>query len=280
MRGKIGSVMRAAGMRLNENGGPRRYRMDIGCCGARAVLAVLLVAAASAAVSAQESPVPEGLTMENVGSGGWVVAPDFKFTRVDDGDAALVGAYGGKFINRGLLLGGGAYWLSGAPHASMAYGGGLVEWFGNPGGLVDFSVRGFVGLGTATLSERFAYDDGCDNFGLFDVDGLTAADGGLPIGGAVASCGLDSMPALGGPGFGGSFYSAGEWGIRWPADPFEFGVRQNFLLAEPQASIHLNVAPWLRISGGAGYRLIGRGGDFTDRLRGLTANVGVQIGPR
>ena len=38
-----------------------------------------------------------------------------------------------------------------------------------------------------------------------------------------------------------------------------------------RASIHLNVTPWLRIGGGAGYRLIGRGGAYTGQLEGPTS---------
>ena len=284
MRGETGRMVRRGGVHLNGNGGSRRRRTDAACCGTRAVVGLLLLAGCGAAVSAQEPAVPEVLTMDSV-SNGWVVAPDFKFTRVDDGDAALVGAYGGKFIDRRLLVGGGAYWLSGAPHVGMAYGGGLVEWFGNPGGLLDFSVRGFVGLGTATLSERFAFSNGCDDFSVFNNDQLGAGDtkGGLPIG-AVEPCGPAAMQdafADGGRGLDRRFRSVAEWNIGWPGDPFRepFGLRQNFFLAEPQASIHLTVTSWVRINGGAGYRLIG-GADFTERLRGLTANIGVQIGPR
>ena len=90
------------------------------------------------AASAQEQPVQDRFTMEEVRN-GWIVAPDFKFTQINDGDAVLAGAYGGKMIDGRFLVGGGAYWLSGAPDVNMAYGGGLVEWFGNPGSLVDFS---------------------------------------------------------------------------------------------------------------------------------------------
>ncbi|MDE0001653.1 MAG: hypothetical protein OXQ29_03035 [Rhodospirillaceae bacterium] len=122
-------------------------------------------------------------------SNGWGVAPDYKFTRVDDVGAALVGAYGGQFIDH-RLVGGGAHWLSGTLVVGITYGGGLVKWFGNPGGLLDFSVRGFVGLGTAMLSERLAFSDGCDAFSVFnpDVSGTGDTKGGLPIG-AAEPCG-------------------------------------------------------------------------------------------
>ena len=172
--------------------------------------------------------------------------------------------------------------LRGARDVGMAYGGGLVEWFGNPDGLVDFSVRGFIGLGTATLTDRFAFSDGCGGgFSIFNDDVFGSVKGSPPtVSGGPCWFGAETL-AAGGFVVDSPIHPAGGWDIGWPSDPFgTFGHRQNFFLAEPQASIHLNVAPWLRIGGGAGYRLIGRGGDFTDRLRGLTANIGVQIGPR
>ena len=259
MRGRIGAMMRVSVI----------------------TLAVPFVVGGVAAASAQERPAQGGSTMEEQVSGGWVVAPDFKFTRIDEGDAALVGAYGGKFIDRGFLVGGGAYVLRGARDVGMAYGGGLVEWFGNPGGLVDFSVRGFIGLGTATLTDRFAFSDGCGGFGITNDDVFGSVKGSPPtVSGGPCWFGAETL-AAGGSVVDSPVRPAGGWDIGWPSDPFgSLGHRQNFFLAEPQASIHLNVAPWLRIGGGAGYRLIGRGGDFTERLRGLTANIGVQIGLR
>ena len=282
MRGRIGAMMRTSGMRRNENSRSRGHRDGHGTLRRRVTLAVLLVVGGVAAASAQEPPARDGATMEKKVSGGWVVAPDFKFTRIDEGDAALVGAYGGKFIDRGFLVGGGAYVLRGAHDVGMAYGGGLVEWFGNPDRLVDFSVRGFIGLGTATLTDRFAFSEGCGgDFSIFNDDMFGSAKGSPPtVSGGPCWFGAETFAADGSV-VDSPVHTAGDWDIGWPSDPFgSFGHRQNFFLAEPQASIHLNVTPWLRIGGGAGYRLIGRGGDFTERLRGLTANIGVQIGPR
>ena len=241
-------------------------------CNLRILLAALLAASVGTAASAQEQPVQDRFTMEEVRN-GWIVAPDFKFTQINDGDAVLAGAYGGKMIDGRFLVGGGAYWLSGAPDVNMAYGGGLVEWFGNPGGLVDFSVRGFVGLGTATLSNRFAFNEGWIDFGM--------SDPGDQIEPAVSISNVTETatePFAGGRAGVGDVYPVSEPDLLWHADPF--GFRQNFLVAEPQVSVHLNVTSWLRVGGGAGYRFIGRGGGSTDRLRGFTANIGVQIGPR
>lgn len=272
MHERIGTTMRPATTRGDENGEPRRHQAGWQR-NLRIVLAALLAAGVGTAAAAQEQPVQDRFTMEEVHD-GWIVAPDFKFTQVDDGDAVLAGAYGGKMIDGRLLVGGGAYWLSGAPDVNMAYGGGLVEWFGNPGGLVDFSVRGFLGLGTATLSDRFAFNEGWTDFGVSGPGGQ--AEPAVSISN-VTEASTESF-AGGKAGVGGGVYPASAQNLLWHVDPF--ALRQNFLVAEPQVSIHLNVTSWLRVGGGAGYRLIGRGGGSTDRLRGFTANIGVQIGPR
>ena len=67
---------------------------------------------------------------------------------------SLAGLNGGWVMDRRLLIGGGAYWLTnGSSDLKMAYGGAVAEWFANPGGPIDFSVRSLVGAGNATLSD-------------------------------------------------------------------------------------------------------------------------------
>ena len=243
-------------------------------------LAILLAAGAPAPASAQEGAAQDLPASEKQTDRGWVIGPDFKFTRVNEQDGALVGAYGGNFIDRGLLVGGAAYVLRGAQGVSMAYGGGLMEWFGNRGGLIEFSLRGFVGLGTAALASGAGFSAGCGHAGGIFNDDLpeSSTTAGGPCRSSHAGPDPQSITAgaaaVDNPGHG-----QGTWDTGWPDRAFDLVPhRQNFLLAEPQASIHLNVTPWLRIGGGAGYRLIGRGGAFTGQLEGLTANIGMQIG--
>ena len=64
----------------------------------------------------------------------------------------------------------------------------------------------------------------------------------------------------------------------WP-NQFLFRYPEDFLVAEPQLAVHLNVTDWLRVGGGAGYRLIGHAGRNGERLQGLTASLGIQLGP-
>ena len=276
MRKRSGTTNRTARARGETGGNGRQAWLHT------TTLAILLAAGAPAPASAQEAAAQDLPATEKQSERGWVVGPDFKFTRVNEQDGALVGAYGGNFIDRGLLVGGAAYVLRGAQSVSMAYGGGLVEWFGNRGGLIDFSLRGFVGLGTAALSSGSGFSAGCDHSTGISNDvlaGIVNDSGwGMPIqpcwtGPQSITAGASTIDSAG--------HGQNTWDSEWPAWPFDLVPhRQNFLLAEPQASIHLNVTPWLRIGGGAGYRLIGRGGAFTGQLQGLTANIGMQIGPR
>ena len=122
----------------------------------RRVLALALGACAlGGAAAAQEPEAATGPVVERIRS-GFVVAPDLKITGVDGGSGALAGLYGGFVTDRRLLLGGGAYWLTGGPGSvDLAYGGGLVEWFANPRGRLDVSVRSLFGAGRATLTSDF-----------------------------------------------------------------------------------------------------------------------------
>ncbi len=228
----------------------------------RAFCVTLALGGALAGVTASaQEPAAEGrLTVERIRS-GFVIAPDLKLTSIDGDTGAVAGLYGGFITDRRLLVGAGAYWLTGEPSGvDMAYGGGLVEWFANPGGRVDFSVRSLFGVGRATLASRIetpVFDAFLDHAG---------------------------RPPFRGTGHGrhwGGWSHRGHprWdGIEWPG-PVAFRYREGFLIADPQLSVHLNVTDWLRIGGGAGYRFVGRAGSDGERLQGFTASLGVQLGP-
>ena len=224
-----------------------------------AVFAILALVGflGGATASAQEPAAESRLTVERIRS-GFLVAPDLKLTRIDGGSGALAGLYGGFITDRRLLVGAGAYWLTGGPAAvDMAYGGGLVEWFANPGGRVDFSVRSLFGFGRATLEVP-----------VFVA--LRGHAGRLPYRGAGHGRHWGRWSPRGHRGWSDDF--------EWPSS-FTFRYREDFLIADPQLSVHLNVTDWLRIGGGAGYRFVGRAGSDGDRLRGFTASIGLQLGP-
>ena len=211
--------------------------------------------------SAQEPAAESRLTVERIRS-GFLVAPDLKLTRIDGGSGTLAGLYGGFITDRRLLVGAGAYWLTGGPAAvDMAYGGGVVEWFANPGGRLDFSVRSLFGFGRATLASTFETP-------VFDPWHRHA--GRLPYGGPRHGRHRGRWSPKGHPAWNDNF--------EWPSS-FTYRYREDFLIADPQLSVHLNVTDWLRIGGGAGYRFVGRAGSEGHRLQGLTASIGLQLGP-
>lgn len=248
-----------------------------------AVLPVVGQATSGGADGAMPAPAPEAavrpLTVERIRS-GFVVAPDVKITGVDGGSGALAGLYGGFITDRRLLLGAGAYWLTGGPGSvDMAYGGGLVEWFANPGGRVDVSVRSLIGAGRATLTS---------DFGLSSLDSFVFGSARSTPDSAAGTVSLGAFPHAPrlpgwwehGPGKGWAGLGGHPpWeDFPWP-DVFTFRYHENFFVAEPQLSVHLNVSDWLRIGGGAGYRFVAHAGSAAERLRGFTAGVGLQLGP-
>src|SRR5438034_3938989 len=68
---------------------------------------------------AQNAPAPSSgpLVVERIHN-GFVVAPDYKVTALDDRTAQLAGAYAGRTIDDRLLVGGAAYWLVNGPDRS------------------------------------------------------------------------------------------------------------------------------------------------------------------
>jgi hypothetical protein len=184
---------------------------------------------------------------------GFVLAPDFKFTEIDGSFANLAGAYGGWLINNKLLLGGGGYTLTNrSDDFKMTYGGFVLEYFFQPTRLVNFSVKGLVGGGKATLPGPFK-------------------DWPMPLN-------LDEE-------FNRLFGSRNQRG-KGPADPTIFppfpipdfdDIEESFFIAEPEANVVLNVTDMIRIGFGGGYRLIGGAGRINKRLDGWTANANMKL---
>ena len=90
-----------------------------------AIVPLLFVAAAA---HAQTAPSPQPLVVETIPT-GWVLAPDFKATEVDNQFGQLAGAYAGRVTDDTVLVGGAAYWLvNGSDDFKLAYGGLLLGW--------------------------------------------------------------------------------------------------------------------------------------------------------
>jgi len=94
------------------------------------------------------------MTVERVRA-GWTIAPDFKVTHFDGGTRTLAGAYGGWVLDNTLMIGGAGYTLTDPSRTRhLSYGGAVLEWREGADQALGFSVKGLLGLGTATV-QRF-----------------------------------------------------------------------------------------------------------------------------
>ena len=190
-----------------------------------------------------------------------LVAPDFKLTDLGGELTGLAGVYGGWLINQQLLIGGGGYFQTNESDVSgMKYGGAVLEYFVNPSRMVNFSVRGLLGGGTATINRFW--------FGRFpilnDFDNLDDVFSDLDFP-RINLGNIGRRFRRGRPGFDGIDLNE------------VLEVDQTFLVAEPEANMTLNVTEKFRIGLGAGYRFIGAANGFENRLAGFTASLSAQI---
>lgn len=219
----------------------------------------LLVTSAALAQSAPQAtapPLPAStagpLVLEQIHD-GWVLAPDFKVTNLDDRTGELAGAYGGRVFDGSLMIGGAGYWLANDSHDfKVAYGGVVVGWQSPALGRIRFGARGLVGGGSATLG--------------FNV----------PVRAPIAQ-------PFSGPGdirFGAPSDPRTQAPARAPAATQLVRVRgrDDFLFVEPTASVSLRVTKGIGVSCGVGYRETGQSRIFGDRLNGASANLALQFG--
>jgi hypothetical protein len=211
-----------------------------------AALCTTLIARPASAQQASPSAPP--LQIDRIES-GWVVAPDARFTEVNDRFATLAGVYGGWLTDRTLLVGGGAYWLANRDDDfKMQYYGGLARWVVAGRRALGFSAGGFVGFGDATLGRSYG-----DLFRPGDGHRINE-----PI----------RFHAMRGHGDGHT-----------PLTPdTRVRVSDDFFLAEPQLNGVWNITSWMRLDAGVGYRFIGAADVLGDELRGPSGSVAIQFG--
>jgi hypothetical protein len=208
----------------------------------RVMTFIVLFTLGRAAYAQQSSPA-SGLEIEQI-QNGWVIAPDVRFTQVNDRTATLAGAYGGWLTDRTLLIGAAAYWLANRDDDfKMQYFGGLVRW--TIGGDKRFAVSpgGLVGLGDATLSETYGALVAHSDHVNADFSRMDGPHGFRPV----------------------------------PTDA-RFRLHDDFFVAEPQVNALWTITPWLRLNAGAGYRLIGWADVPNEHLRGASGSIGIQFG--
>lgn len=222
---------------------------------------MLLFAAAlvlATAAHAQNTPAPTNgpLVLERVHD-GWVLAPDFKVTDIDDHTGELAGVYGGRLIDNTLLIGGAAYWLTNdARDFGMSYGGVIVGWQSREFGRIRFGGRGLAGGGVATLG--------------FDINGQRNVV--VNTGGRVGDIRFGVVDPRVPPGT--------RVPATIPSQPIRGRVvaHEDFLVVEPQANISARITKGIGVSCGVGYRETANADVLRDRLNGPTANLAIQFG--
>jgi len=211
--------------------------------------AALLVASTAYAQNPPPAPTNGPLVLERIHD-GWVLAPDFKVTDVDDRTGELAGAYGGRLIDITMLIGGAGYWLTNdARDFKMAYGGVIIGWQSREFGRIRFGGRGLAGGGTATLG--------------FDITPLLAGD--IRFGVTDPRRLQPQAPTR-----------APLPGVQ--TRPARAIVRDEFAVFEPQANISARITKAIGVSCGVGYRETAGADILRDRVNGPTANLAVQFG--
>jgi hypothetical protein len=193
------------------------------------------------AAGAQTAPASSPLRIEPIDN-GFVIAPDARFTEVNDNFATLAGVYGGWLTDRTLLVGAAGYWLANRDdHFKMQYFGGVGSWTIGAHRKLGLRAGALVGGGSATLSKTYG-----DLFGTIPAGGHSfRGRGGSPISTATL--------------------------VR---------VNDDFFIAEPQVNALVSLTKWMRLDAGVGYRLIGGAGLLGDDLCGISGSIAVQIGGR
>ena len=208
-------------------------------------IAALLPSAAVAQTAAPASP----LKIEPIDS-GFVLAPDARFSEVNDKFATLAGVYGGWLTDRTLLVGAGGYWLANRDdNFKMQYFGGVGSWTLGARRKVGLRAGALVGGGSATLAKTYG-----DLFGEIPA--------GAP--------GLSRDHRLSFRGRGGSPITSATL-VR---------VNEDFFIAEPQVNAVMSLTKWLHLDAGIGYRLIGGADLLNEDLRGISGSVALQLGGR
>jgi len=230
------------------------------------ILGMFLIVTAAFFGPTLASAQPTQTLVQNQLESNVLIAPDFKLTDLGGDLTGLAGVYGGWLINQQLLIGGGGYFQTNDGDVSgMKYGGAVLEYFVNPSRMVNFSVRGLVGGGTATIN-RFGFGrfpnlggfNGLRGLGDFDFDFSEINLGNIDRRFRGRLPGLD-LPV------GGIDLD----------DLLE--TDETFFVAEPEANVTLNVTEKFRIGVGAGYRFIGAANGFENRLAGFTGSLSAQF---
>ena len=119
------------------------------------VLGTLVLLPRSSAAQQDPAPPTSRLRVETI-STRFVVAPDVRFTEVNDRSATLAGVYAGWLHDRTIFIGGGGYWLANRDDDfKVAYGGPIIGVVAHADRKLAFGARTLLGFGNATLSDTY-----------------------------------------------------------------------------------------------------------------------------
>jgi hypothetical protein len=204
--------------------------------------ALALFCGSASARAQQPAASPGPLVLEPMNN-GFLLAPDVKATKVNGKVGTLAGGYAGWIKDDRLFVGGGAYWRADRTRDTdgLAYGGLVLGWFFDPSRPVSVSAKTLVGLG------QFSQTIGLQTFEpvCYQKDMSTCSPVPLKIG----------------------------------DDSFDrrFRFRSDFLVLEPEVDVQAKLGGRVRLSVGAGYRLIDGSRGLDSVTRGATGSVSVQF---
>lgn len=116
------------------------------------LMALLGATFAPSTAFAQPTAQPPLMQVQEIES-GFVIAPEARFTTLNDRASTLAGVSGGWLTDRTLFIGAAGYWNTNRDDDHrMQYGGAVARWNLWPRQRVSLSTGGLVGVGTATLS--------------------------------------------------------------------------------------------------------------------------------
>ena len=211
-----------------------------------------LTASAQSAADATQPPVNQGpMTVERIHS-GFAAMPEVKITDFDGKASGLIGGSVGFVAEETFFIGGGGYWMATDRSRSreLAYGGAVMQWFVLKSDRFGVSGKVLLGGGEATTPQTVTQVVGLP--GPRDLDRLTQAQ-------------FNDL-------------------VRAHTVTSTVGLRQDFVVAEPEVNARLAFARHVRLTLGAGYRFAGndwwrnRGGGRSNRISGAVGTLGVQIG--
>lgn len=217
-----------------------------------AALAVVGVLAVAGPARGQTvPPTANGPLQISTVQSGPVIAPEVRFTKINDKSTTLAGGYVGWQTEQRLIIGAAGFANTNRSDGfETQYGGAFARWTFLADSPVSLSTGVLAGVGTATLTRPYG-----DIFG----QPRTPQMANVPIGGR------DNRIRFGQP-------------TSAPTAATPVRVRDDFLLVEPQVHLVWTIVPWLRVDAGATYRAVGSSDLLDEQLRGVAGSLAIRFG--